>query len=144
MKNSIGAAIVSMEVILSSIAAFAGTDLPALVEKWGLVGKWSTDCSPGANPHNIVAYDIEPDGRAIIDNGQSLIEVRIAMINSNGDLILHTIPARGGEIRVLMLRRSGDTLRPIANGNERNDYTIRDGKFVASLKETSPLRRCGS
>ena len=144
MKNLIGAAIVSMEVVLTSIAAFAGTDLPALVEKWGLAGKWSTDCSPEATPRGIVAYGIEPDGRVIIDNGQSLTEVRIAMINSDGDLTLQTIPASGEEIRVLVLRRSGDTLRPIISGNERSDYAIRDGKFVASLKEASPLRRCES
>ena len=144
MKNLIRAAIVSVAVILTSATAFADTDLPQLVKKWGLVGKWSTDCSPGANPHGIVAYEIEPGGRVIIDNGQSLTEVRIAMINSDGDLILHTIPASGEEIRVLTLRRSGDTLRPIVDGNERNDYTIRDGKFVASLKESSPLRRCES
>jgi hypothetical protein len=142
--KSIGGAIVSVAAVILTSSALADTDLPELVKKWGLVGKWSTDCSPEASPHGIVAYEIEPDGRAIVDNGQSLTDLRIAMINPNGDLILHTIQASGGEIRVLMLRRVGDTLRPIINGKERNDYTSRDGKFVASLKETSPLRRCKS
>jgi hypothetical protein len=141
MRSPIGGIIVSLAVIFTS-AAFADTHLPELLKKWGLVGKWSTDCSPEATPHGVVAYEIEPEGRAIIDNGQNVTEMWIAMINSDGDLILHSIQASGGETKVLMLRRSGDTLRPIINGKERNDYTIRDGKFVASLKETSPLRRC--
>jgi hypothetical protein len=143
MKFSVGAPIIAVVFILTS-TAIAGTDLSELVQKWGLVGKWSTDCSPEATPHGVVAYEIEPDGRAIVDSGASLIEMRIEMINSDGDLILYTIEASGAEKRILVLRRSGDTLRPTIDGKERNDYTIRDGKFVASLKETSPLRRCKS
>jgi hypothetical protein len=143
MKSSVRAAIASVAFILTS-AAIAETDLSELIQKWGLVGKWSTDCSPEAAPHGVVAYEIEPDGRATIDSGASLIEMRIAMINSDGDLTLHTIAPSGGETRVLMLLRSGDSLQPITIGRERNDYTVRNGKFVASFKETSPLRRCNN
>lgn len=146
MKKLMGAAIVSLEVIRTSVVAFAGTDdLAARVEKSGLIGRWATDCSPEAT-RGLVTYDIEPDGRVIIDNGQgqSLIEMQFAEINADGDLILHTLPASGGETRILRLHRSGDALRPVINGNDKNDVAVRDGKFVASVREAAPLRRCGS
>ena len=132
MRRPVGAAIFTL--VLAS-AAFADADLPKLVHKWGLVGKWSTDCSPAATPHAVVAYEIEPDGRTTIDSGLRLIEMRIANIKPDGDLVLHTTSS--GQISVLMLRRSGDTLRPVID-----DYSVREGKFVASLRETSPLRQC--
>ncbi len=68
---------------------------------------------------------------------QNLTELKIASINAEGDLTLHTNPTGSGDIRILLLRRTGDALRPSTSGDEQNDYTMREGKFVASLNETS-------
>src|SRR5689334_6986954 len=72
-NTPIAAAIFSIASILSS-AALADAELPELVQTWGLVGKWATDCSPEATPQTVIAYEIEPDGRIIVDNGASLTE----------------------------------------------------------------------
>jgi hypothetical protein len=138
----IGGFIFSVSIVLAP-GALADDDLSELIKSWDLVGRWSTDCTPGTTSRGVVAYEFEPDGRAIIDNGQNLTELKIARINAEGDLTLHTNPTGGGEIRILLLRRTGDALRPSTSGDEQNDYSMREGKFVASLKETSLIRRCG-
>lgn len=122
-------------------AAWGDAGLSERLKQWELVGRWSNDCSPDAEPHGTVYYEIQADGEAVIDNGQSLTNLRIERVDPDGHLTLRTIEPSGEGERVLTLRKSGDTLRPIS-GKEPNDYTQQGGKFVASLKETTPLRRC--
>jgi hypothetical protein len=126
-------------VLLSSEASLSG-----LIAKWKLAGRWSTDCSPEATPGSVVEYEIDADGLASISNGQSVTEMRISSINADGDLTLKTMQVGHEQTRVLTLRRIDDTLRPNISRPERFDYTVRNGKFVASLKETAPLRHCKS
>jgi hypothetical protein len=128
-----------MNRVLSSEAT-----LSDLIEKWKLVGRWSTDCSPEAAPSSVVRYEIDASGLATIDNGQSVTELRIASINENGDLTLKTKQVGNEDARVLTLRRVEDTLRPNISRPERLDFTVRNEKFVASLKETAPLQHCRS
>lgn len=120
------------------------SELSDLIERWKLTGRWSTDCSPDATLGSVVEYEIDSNGLTSISNGQSVTELRISSINDNGDLTLKTIQAGNEAPRVLTLRRIDDTLRPNISRPEHFDYTVRNQKFVSSLKETAPLRHCKS
>jgi hypothetical protein len=56
-----------MNRVLSSEAT-----LSDLIEKWKLVGRSSTDCSPEAAPSSVVRYEIDASGLATIDNVRSI------------------------------------------------------------------------
>ena len=135
--------IVVVAVIVANTTAGSASAIPETLKEMKLIGKWSTDCSSDASPHINVFYEIAPDGRVTIDNGLSITVLNATSMSPEGDLILQT-DSFGGEkiIRILTLRRSGDTLRPIANPSEPNDYLTSKGKFIASLKDSSLLRRC--
>ena len=139
----LSAAVVFFSAFVLAPLAVAETGLPELVHRWGLVGKWSTNCSAAkAEPHLVTSYEINPHGEVIIDNGHQLTEMRILRIDPTGDLVLQTIEATSADRRVLILRRSENTLQPVLNSKQDNDITIRNGKFVASLRETSAISRC--
>lgn len=128
----------------TNLILYPEANLADLVAKWKLVGRWSTDCSPEARPSGVVEYEIDPSGLASIDNGQSVTRMRISSISADGDLTLKTVQEGNEEAKVLTLRRVEDTLRPSISRPERLDFTVRNDKFVASLKETAPLRHCKS
>jgi hypothetical protein len=142
-NSVLAAAILSLAFIFSS-TALAESDLRDLIRNWGLVGRWATDCALEAIPHGVVSYEIEPDGRTIIDSGPTIVELKIVKITMDGDLVLQTIATNAADEKVLMLRRTDAALRPVVDGTNLNSLTHRNGKFVASLRETSPLKRCGS
>jgi hypothetical protein len=139
-----GLVLVPVAFILVASTAVLSNDIPEVLKQMGLVGRWSTDCSADASPRSNVSYEIGPDGRVTVDNGLNVVVLTATSINAEGDLILQTTPSRGEEVKVLLLRRSGDALRPVINRNQPNDYNIQDGKFAASLRETFLLRRCGN
>jgi hypothetical protein len=128
----------------TNLVFYSEANVSDLVTKWKLVGRWSTDCSPEAKPSSVVEYEIDPSGLASIDNGQIVTRMRISSINADGDLTLRTVQEGNEEVKVLILRRVEDTLRPSISRPEPLDFTVRNGKFVASLRETAPLRHCKS
>ncbi|MGL9620144.1 hypothetical protein QRQ56_19185 [Bradyrhizobium sp. U531] len=137
-------------LILALMAGSAGAATPAeIVRKWGLIGRWAIDCAVpvqrGAN--NGVAYEITREGRLIYrqdpadrDRGYEVVEVTRG---ENNMLILHTEFPNFQKTREngIVLQADG-TLRSIYNRDEAGNYTVRDGRFVASGRETLGLHRC--
>jgi hypothetical protein len=77
-------------------------------------------------------------------NGYATSDVVGAAANPDGSLTLtvHFLRPKD-DIRTLVLQKSGETIRPMLNRNAQNEYTIRDGAFVANGKPTSSLKKCG-
>jgi hypothetical protein len=139
-------ATIALLALLAATSACAGDVTVETVRHWGLLGLWAADCSlaPGGTASNPVSYDINPDGRLVYNNGYATSDVVGAAVNPDGTLTLtvHFLRPKD-DTRTLVLQKSGETIRPMLNRNEQNEYTVRDGTFVASGKQTAPLQKCG-
>jgi hypothetical protein len=119
--------------------------------KWGLIGPWSLDCSLAPDRHQgtVLSYDVARGGRVVHrrDFGDTADEGRVlgAEISADGMLNLRVHFPRLKETREygLMMQPDG-TMRAIYNRNQKHEYTIRDGKFVADGHPTPPQHKCGS
>ena len=124
-------------------AGTASAATPAdIAREWGLIGRWATDCAANLHAKNSVAYEITKEGRLTYrtDRVHEIADVRIG---ENHMLILHTVFPEFRQTREngIVLQADG-TLRSIYNRDDAGNYTVRDGRFVASGGETSGLHRC--
>lgn len=123
--------------------------LAATVERWGLLGSWSVDCTlpPDRHEGTVLTYKISKDGRVIyrrnFGDARDENEVVSATVDAEGLLnvmvffpSLHQTRGFG-----LMLSNEGN-LRAIYNRSERGEYTIRDGKYVKTGAPTPAQQRC--
>jgi hypothetical protein len=145
------ASLILASLVLASLAspAFADDPIAETVRKWGLLGPWSLDCSlpPDHANGTVLAYEIGSDGGVIYrrdfgdvtDEGQVLA----AEVSADGLLNLEVyFPAikQTRELGLMMLEDGG--LRAIYNRSETGEYTIKDGKFVATKKPTPAQYKC--
>jgi hypothetical protein len=133
-----------------SVGASAET-VAQTVKKWGLIGPWSLDCSlkPDRNKGTVLAYEIAADGRVVhrrnfgdtTDEG----EVVAAEVSRDGLLNLRVFFPSLKQTREygLMLLPDG-TLRAIYNRDQKQEYTIKDGKFTANGNPAPPQHKCSS
>jgi hypothetical protein len=139
-------ATIALLALLATTSVRAADAMVETVGRWGLLGLWAIDCSaaPAGGTSNTVSYEINPDGRLVYNNGYATSDVIGAAANGDGTLTLTIHFLRPKEdTRILVLQKSGETIRPMLNRNEQNEYTIRNGAFVANGKQTSPLQKCG-
>jgi hypothetical protein len=137
--------------LLASHVCPASADDPTAetVRKWGLLGPWSIDCSlpPDHANGTLLIYEIGPDGGVVYrrnfgdvsDEGQVLA----AEVSADGLLNLEVYFPTIKQKREygLMLQPDGG-LRAIYNRSEKGEYTIKDGKFVATKKPTLAQHKC--
>lgn len=123
--------------------------LAATVEGWGLLGSWSVDCAlpPGRNTGALLTYEINNDGRVMyrrnFGEAKDESEVVSATVNREGLLNLMVFfPSLHQTREFGLLLSKGGSLRAIYNRSERGEYTIRDGKYVATGAPTPPQRHC--
>jgi hypothetical protein len=129
--------------------AAAAETLAATVEQWGLLGSWAVDCAarPDRDKGALLTYEIREDGRVMyrrnFGEAKDENEVVSATVDAEGLLnvmvyfpSLHQMREFG-----LLLMKDGN-LRAIYNRGERGEYTIRDGKYVATGAPTPTQRRC--
>lgn len=119
------------------------------VQKWGLIGPWSLDCSLRAdrNRGTVLDYEIVGDGRVVFrrdfgdQNDES--EVVTADISADGMLNLRVFFPSLKQTREfgLMMQTDG-TLRAIYNRDQKQEYSIRDGKITANGNSTLPQHKC--
>jgi hypothetical protein len=138
-------------IILASLAlpASAGDDIAQTVFKWGLIGPWSRDCPlpPDHDKGAVLTYAIAPDGNVVLrrDFGDSEDESKVisAKVSNDGmlNLRVYFAPLRQTREYGLMMQPNG-TMRAIYNRNEKNQYTIKNGKFTADGKPTPPQHKC--
>jgi hypothetical protein len=119
------------------------------VRKWGLLGPWSLDCSlkPDRNKGTVLAYEIASGDRVIHrrDFGDMTDESEVvaAEISADGILNLRVFFPSLRQTREYGFRMQPDgTIRAMYNRNQKNEYTIKDGKFIANGNPTPPQHKC--
>lgn len=134
----------------AAIAPAAGAEtLVATVEQWGLLGSWAVDCAarPGRDKGALLTYEIRKDGRVMYrrDFGEARDENEVvsATVNAEGllNVMVYFPSLRQAREFGLLLSKDG-SLRAIYNRSERGEYTIRDGKYIATGAPTPAQQRC--
>lgn len=123
--------------------------LAATVEQWGLLGSWAVDCAarPDRDKGALLTYEIRKDGRVMYQRNFGDVrdenEVVSAMINDEGLLdVMVFFPSLHQTREFGLLLQKDGSLRAIYNRSERGEYTIRDGKYIATGAPTSAQQRC--
>jgi hypothetical protein len=119
------------------------------VQKWGLIGPWSLDCSlrPDRNRGTVLDYAIVGDDRVVFRRNfgdqSDESEVVTAEISKDGMLNLRVFFPSLKQTREYGLTMQPDgTVRAIYNRSQKNEYSIKDGKFTADGSPTPPQYRC--
>ncbi|RQH13652.1 hypothetical protein [Bradyrhizobium sp. RP6] len=137
-------------VLWVAFTSVAGAEtLAATVEQWGLLGSWAVDCAarPDRDKGALLTYEIRKDGRVMYrrDFGEAKDENEVvsATVDAEGllDLMVFFPSLRQTREFGLLLQKDG-SLRAIYNRSERGEYTIRDGKYVATGAPTPAQQRC--
>ncbi|MDX3968872.1 MAG: hypothetical protein QHD01_20055 [Bradyrhizobium sp.] len=137
-------------VLWVAFTSMAGAEtLAATVEQWGLLGSWAVDCAarPDRDKGALLTYEIRKDGRVMyrrnFGEAKDENEVVSATVNAEGLLDVMVFFPSLHQTREfgLMLQKDG-SLRAIYNRSERGEYTIKDGKYVATGAPTPVQQRC--
>lgn len=133
---------------VSTSLAHAET-LAATVERWGLLGSWSVDCTlpPDRDRGTVLTYEISKDGRVMyrrnFGDARDENEVVSATVNAEGLLNVMVFFPSLRQTREFGLMLSNDgNLRAIYNRSERGEYTIREGKYVKTGAPTPAQHHC--
>jgi hypothetical protein len=117
--------------------------------KWGLIGQWSRDCSlpPDRNKGTVLSYETTPDGGVVhrrnFGDERDESEVLSANVSKNGVLNLKLYLPSVKQTREFGLTMQKDgSIRAIYNRDEKHQYSIRDGRFVANGKPTPLQHKC--
>jgi hypothetical protein len=117
--------------------------------EWGLIGPWSLDCSlkPGRNKGSVLAYEIAPDDRVVhrrnFGDTTDESDVISAEVSADGMLNLRVFFPKLKQIREYgFVMQPDGTMRAIYNRNQKDEYTIKDGKFTANGNPTPSQHKC--
>jgi hypothetical protein len=134
--------------LMLALSASAET-VAATARKWGLIGPWSLDCSlkPDRNRGTVLAYEIAPSDRVVhrrnFGNGTDENEVVTAEVSGEGMLNLRVFfPSLEQTREYGMIKQADGTMRAMYNRNEKDEYTIKDGKITASGNPTPSQHKC--
>ena len=129
--------------------AFADDPVAETVRKWGLLGPWSINCAlpPDHGDGTVLSYEIGPDGGVVYRRNFGDVtdeaQVLAAEVSADGVLKLEVFfPAIKQKRDYGLMLQSDGGLRAIYNRSEKGDYTIKDGKFVATKKPTPVQHKC--
>jgi hypothetical protein len=119
------------------------------VQKWGLIGPWSLDCSlkPDRNQGAVLDYEIVADNRVVHrrDFGETTDESEVVTAEISGDGMLKLrvfFPSLKQTREYGLMMQPDGTMRAIYNRNQKDEYSIKDGKFTADGSPTPPQHRC--
>lgn len=137
-------------ILWAAIAPKAGAEtLAATVEQWGLLGSWAVDCAarPDRDKGSLLTYEIRKDGRVMyrrnFGDAKDENEVVSATVNAEGVLnVMVYFPSLHQAREFGLLLAKDGSLRAIYNRSERGEYTIKDGKYVATGAPTPIQQRC--
>ena len=137
-------------ILWVAITPTAGAEtLAATVEQWGLLGSWAVDCAarPDRDKGALLTYEIRKDRRVMyrrnFGDARDENEVVSASVNAEGllNVMVYFPSLHQAREFGLMLAKDG-SLRAIYNRSERGEYTIKDGKYVATGAPTPTQQRC--
>jgi hypothetical protein len=120
-----------------------------IARRWGLIGPWSLDCSlqPDRGKGTLFAYEITGDDRVVHRRsfGDSTDENEVVTAEVSGDGMLNLRVYFPGlkqtrEYGLMML--PDGTMRAIYNRNQKDEYTIKDGRFTANGNPTPLQHKC--
>ena len=117
-------------------------------KQWGLIGPWSLDCMlpPDHNRGTVLSYEIADDHVVHRrDFGDVRDEGEVLSLSVSADGMIHLrvyFPSVKQTREYGMIRQDDGTVRAIYNRNEKNQYSIRDGKFTSNGKTTPPQHKC--
>jgi hypothetical protein len=119
------------------------------VQKWGLIGPWSPDCSLELDRDRgtVLDYEIAGNDRVVhwrdFGGTSDESEVVTAEVSADGMLNLRVFFPSLKQTREfgLMMQPDG-TMRAIYNRNQKNEYSIKDGNFTANGSPTPPQHKC--
>lgn len=141
---------IAAAVLWVAFTPAAGAEsLAATVEQWGLLGSWAVDCAgrPDREKGALLTYEIRKDERVMyrrnFGEAKDENEVVSAMVSADGllNVMVHFPLLQQTREFGLLLSKQG-SLRAIYNRSERGEYTIRDGKYVATGAPTPAQQRC--
>ena len=134
--------------LMLALSASAET-VAATARKWGLIGPWSLDCSlkPDRNRGTVLAYEIAPRDRVVhLRNfGDSTDENEVVAAEVSGDGMLNLrvfFPSLKQTREYGMIKQADGTMRAMYNRNEKDEYTIKDGKITANGNPTPSQHKC--
>ena len=117
--------------------------------KWGLIGPWSLDCSlaPDRNKGTVLAYEIASGDRVVHRRnfGDTTDESEVVTAKVSGDGMLNLrvfFPGLKQTREYGFIMQPDGTMRAMYNRNQKNKYTIKDGKFTANGNPTPPQHNC--
>ena len=116
--------------------------------QWGLIGPWSLDCSlpPDRNRGTVLAYEIAPDDRVVHRRnfGDTTDEREVITAEVSGGMLNLRVffPSLKQTREYGLFMQSDDTMRAIYNRNQKDEYTIKDGKFTANGNPTPAQHKC--
>ena len=149
MVRCLGRGIAAAAVWMTLTSTAGAESLATTVEQWGLLGSWAVDCAarPDRDKGALLTYDIRKDGRVMyrrnFGEAKDENEVVSAMVNADGLLnvmVYFPLLQQTREFGLLLSKQG--SLRAIYNRSERGEYTIRDGKYVATGAPTPSQQRC--
>jgi hypothetical protein len=149
MSRCLSRWIVAAVLWVAFTPAAGAESLAATAEQWGLLGSWAVDCAarPDRDKGALLTYEIRKDGRVMyrrnFGEAKDENEVVSAMVSADGLLnVMVYFPSlqQTREFGLLLSKQGG--LRAIYNRRERGEYTIRDGKYVATGAPTPSQQRC--
>jgi hypothetical protein len=149
MARCLGRGIAAAMVWIAFAPTAGAETLAVTVEQWGLLGSWAVDCTarPDRDKSALLTYEIRKDGRVMYRRNfgetKDENEVVSANVNVEGSLNVMVYFPSLQQTREFGLRLSKQgSLRAIYNRSERGEYTIKDGKYVATGEPTPAQQRC--
>ncbi len=137
-------------LLASMLAAPASAGSVAETAKqWGLIGPWSLDCSlpPDHANGTVLSYEIV-DGERLVhrrDFGDSRDEAEVLAATVSGDGMLNLkvyFPSVKQTREYGMVHLADGSIRAVYNRNDKNQYSIKDGKFTANGRPTPLQHKC--
>jgi len=135
--------------LLTLTLGAAAETVAETVLQWGLIGPWSLDCSlaPDRDKGAVLDYEITADDRVVhlrnFGGTTDESEVVGAEVSQDGMLNLRVFFPKLKQTREYGLIKQPDgTMRAIYNRNQKQEYTIKDGKFTANGNPTPSQHKC--
>ncbi len=117
-------------------------------KQWGLIGPWSLDCMlpPDHNQGTVLSYEIADDRvvhRRDFGDVRDESEVLSLSVSADGMIHLRVYFSSVKQTREYgIIHQPDGTVRAMYNRDEKNQYSIKDGKFTSNGKPTPPQHKC--
>jgi hypothetical protein len=145
LSRQVAALVISL---MLTAPGFAET-IAETAKQWGLIGAWSLNCSlpPDHANGTVLSYEIGDGDRLIhrrdFGDSQDEGEVLSATVSDDGVLNLRVYFPSVKQTREYGMKHLPDgSIRAVYNRDDKNHYSIRDGKFTANGKPTAAQHRC--